>query len=154
MTFWGLPGVINQLKSNQRLDHLDFTFWKLDRMIVSILCTLCDMLWLAEQFVMQLRVFQLADYFLVPPIVRFIKRDIKKNEDSDIKISCTLKKSHDYCFVKEPFEISVIAMPTRPFPSISVTLNMLDIFLPEITKRFNHYHKNFRLLKYYSPTNA
>ena len=31
MTFWGLPGVINQLKSNQRLDHPDFTFWKLDR---------------------------------------------------------------------------------------------------------------------------
>ena len=61
---------------------------------------------------MQVRVFQLADYFLVPPIVRFIKRDIKKNEDSDIKIFSYFQKSHvvskqTTAFIKVPFEISV-----------------------------------------------
>jgi len=78
MTFWGLPSVINQLKSNQRLDHPDFTFWKLDRMIVSILCTLCDMLWLAEQFVVQLKSISTGRFFLLLPIFRFIKREKKE----------------------------------------------------------------------------
>ena len=32
--------------------------------------------------------------FLLPPIFRFIKRDRKKNEDSYIKFSCSLQKSH------------------------------------------------------------